>query len=165
MVPVGLLKEFAFFKGFSEEQLNKLSEMAIEQSFLAGSHMYKHGDPAEFLYLIKKGKIVLYIENKTGPNEPPMQVTVDMISDGEAIGWPSVVEPYIYSLSALCIVDAETITFNAAGLRKSMDEDNILGFKMMQAVSKTIAARLTHTRTILVSERSGSVATEASHEN
>jgi CRP-like cAMP-binding protein len=164
MVPAGLLKEFAFFKGFNEEQLNKLSGLAIEHIFSAGSHVYKHSAPAEFLCLIKKGKIVLSIDNKTRPKEPPMQVTVDMISDGESIGWSSVVEPYKYSLSALCIVDAETITFNADSLRKSMDEDNMLGLKMMQAISQTIAARLMHTRTILVSERSGSVAPEASHE-
>lgn len=81
--------------------MNKLSILANEQSFSAGIHICKHGDPAKFLYLIKKDKIVLYIDNKVGPNDPPMQVTVDMITGGEAIGWSAVVEPYRYTLSTL----------------------------------------------------------------
>lgn len=160
MVPVTILKEFAFFKGFNEEQLNKLSVLASEENFLAGTHMYKNGDIAKSLYLIKEGKIVLYIDNYMGPNKPPMQVTVDMISGGEAMGWSAVVEPCLYTLSALCIDDAKAIVFNAVGLRKLMDEDCASGFKIMQAVSKTIANRLTHTRIILVGERSVSVVNE-----
>lgn len=159
MVPIGRLKEFAFFKGFNDEQLNKLSALANEESFLAGTHVYKHGDAAKSLYLIKKGKIVLFIDNYMGPNEPPMQVTVDIITGGEAMGWSSVVEPFLYTLSALCIDDTEAIVFDAVGLRKCMDEDNVLGFKIMQAVLKTIATRLTHTRIILVGEKSSSITT------
>lgn len=160
MVPVGVLKECTFFQGFDDSELNKLSVLASEASFVAGTHMYQNGDLAKSLYLIKKGKIVLYIDYYMGPNKPPMQVTVDMIVTGEAMGWSAVVEPYLYTLSALCIDDSETITIDAVGLRKLMNEDHAIGFKIMQAVSKTIANRLTHTRIILVGERSGSVTTE-----
>jgi CRP-like cAMP-binding protein len=160
LIPVGILKEFAFFRGFTDEQLNKLSILAGERNFLAGSHMYKNGDAAKSLYLIKEGKLVLYIDNYMGPHHPPMQVTVDMITSGEAMGWSAVVDPYIYYLSALCIDDVKTIIFEAVDLLKLMDEDAALGFKIMQAVSKTIASRLTHTRIILVGERSESVVTE-----
>ena len=159
MVTISVLKEFAFFKGFNDEQLDKLSILASEENFLAGTHMYKNGSVAKSLYLIKEGKIVLYIDNYMGPHKPPMQVTVDMISSGEAMGWSAVVQPYIYTLSALCIDDAKTIVLDSVSLRKLMDEDNALGFKIMQAVSKTIANRLTHTRIILVGERSESVVT------
>jgi len=160
VVPVGVLKECTFFRGFDDGELNKLSVLATEEKYLAGSHMYQNGDPAKALYLIKKGKIVLYIDNYMGPNKPPMQVTVDMIVGGEAMGWSAVVEPYLYTLSALCIDDTEAIVVDAVGLRKLMNEDYAIGFKIMGAVSKTIASRLTHTRIILVGERSGSVATE-----
>jgi CRP-like cAMP-binding protein len=160
VVPVGVLKECTFFKGFDDGELNKLSVLASEEKFLAGTHMYQNGDPAKSLYLIKKGKIVLYIDNYMGPNKPPMQVTVDMIIGGEAMGWSAVVEPYLYTLSALCIDDTQAIVIDASGLRQLMNEDYALGFKIMQAIAKIIANRLTHTRIILVGERSGSVTTE-----
>lgn len=157
MVPVGILKEFAFFKEFNDDQLQKLSVLAEEETFLAGAHMYKKGDIAKSLYLIKEGKIVLYIDNYIGPHKPPLQVTVDMITQGEATGWSAVVEPFTYTLSALCIDDTKAIDFNRVGLFKLMQEDSSLGFKIMQAVAKMIANGLTHTRIILVGERSESV--------
>jgi hypothetical protein len=60
-----------------------------------------------------------------------MQVTVDVVTKGDAMGWSSVVEPYIYTLGAQCIDNA-----------------------------KVIATRLTHTQIILVGERGLSVLTE-----
>jgi hypothetical protein len=89
-----------------------------------------------------------------------MQVTVDMITKGESMGWSAVVEPYVYTLGALCVDDAQLIAFDSFGLRKLMDEDCALGFKIMQAVASVISLRLTHTRIILVGERGLSVLTE-----
>ena len=160
MVPISLLKEFVFCKEFNDDQLNKLAALASEESFLAGTQMYQNGDPARSLFLIQEGKIVLFIDNYMGPHKPPMQVTVDMITKGESMGWSAVVDPYLYTLGALCIDDSNVITFDAAGLRKLMEEDCDLGFKMMQIVAKLISTRLTHTRIILVGERGLSVLNE-----
>ncbi len=94
MVPVSELKEFAFSNRFSDEQLNKMASIASEETYLAGTQMYQNGDPARSLFLIKEGKIVLFIDNYMGPHKPPMQVTVDMITKGESMGWSAVVDPY-----------------------------------------------------------------------
>ena len=160
MVSIVALKEFAFLKDFNDDQLNKLAALASEEKYTAGTQMYQKGDAARCLFLLKEGKIVLFMDNYMGPHKPPMQVTVDMITNGESMGWSAVVDPYIYTLSALCIDDSELIAFDAFGLRKLMDEDCALGFKIMQAVTKIISSRLTHTRIILVGERGLSVLTE-----
>ncbi len=122
--------------------------------------MYQKGDEAKSLYIVTEGKVVLFMENYMGPHKPPMQVTVDMITKGEAMGWSAVMEPYIYTLGALCIDDSRLIVFDAALLRKIIDEDCAVGLKIMQATAKLIAQRLTHTRIILVGERGLSVLTE-----
>ena len=160
MVPSSALKEFAIMKDFSDDQLNKLAALATEEKYAAGAQMYQNGDPARSLFLIIKGKVVLFMESYMGPHKPPMQVTVDMITRGESMGWSAVVEPYIYTLGALCIDDSEMIAFDAAGLRRLMEEDCVIGYKIMRAVAKLIATRLTHTRIILVGERGMSVLTE-----
>lgn len=160
MVPITVLKEFVFLKGFNDDQLNKLAALANEESYLAGTQMYQNGDAARSLFLIQEGKIVLFIDNYMGPHKPPMQVTVDMITKGESMGWSAVVEPFVYTLGALCIDDTKAIAFDSLGLRKLMEEDCDLGFKMMQIVAKLISTRLTHTRIILVGERGLSVLNE-----
>lgn len=154
------LKEFAFFKDLSDDQLNKLASLAKEETHPAGAHLYQKGDTARSLYLIKEGKVALFTDAEMGHNKPPMQVTVDIITKGESMGWSAVVEPYLYTLAARCLDDTKFIAFDSFQLRKLMEEDCALGFKIMQVVAKVIATRLTHTRIILVGERGLSVLTE-----
>ncbi len=154
------LKDFSFFKDFNADQINKMSALAKEEKYTAGTALYQKGDPARNLYIIEEGKVALFMDTEMGPNKPPMQVTVDIITNGETMGWSAVVEPYIYTLAARCLDDTKFIAFDAFQLRKLMDDDCALGFKVMQAVAKIISTRLTHTRIILVGERGLSVLTE-----
>jgi CRP-like cAMP-binding protein len=153
MVSVGSLKEYGFFKGFTDAQLKKLAAIAVEESYEAGTQMYKKGDPARSLFMCKEGKVVMVMDNYMGPQQPSMQITVDMITKGESMGWSAVVEPYLYTLGALCIDNTKLIAMDAAKLRAIMNEDCDLGYKVMQATAKVISSRLTHTRIILVGER------------
>ncbi|MDI9569557.1 MAG: Crp/Fnr family transcriptional regulator [Pseudomonadota bacterium] len=160
MVTANMLKEFNFFKDFSHEQLERLAGIATEESHPAGKQMYKKGDPARSLFLIQEGKVVMSLESYLGPHRPPMQVTVDTVAKGEVMGWSAVVEPFIYTLGALCIDNTRLIALEAGKLRDLMDEDCDLGFKAMKAIAKIIASRLSHTRIILVGERGLSQLTE-----
>lgn len=160
MISANQLKEFAFFKGFSDRELEKLATVAKEETYEAGTQMYKNGDPARSLFLLQEGKIVLVMDSYLGPQRPPMQVTVDVVTKGESMGWSAVVEPYVYTLGALCIDRTKFIALDAVELRKLMDEDTCLGYRVMKATAQVIANRLTHTRIILVGERGLSTLTE-----
>jgi CRP/FNR family cyclic AMP-dependent transcriptional regulator len=160
MITASHLKEFAFFKGFSDQELEKLAAVATEETYDAGIQMYKNGDPARGLFLLQEGKVILVMDGYLGPHKPSMQVTVDVVTKGESMGWSAVVEPYIYTLGALCIDRAKVIALEAPGLRKLMDEDTCLGYRIMKATAKVISNRLTHTRIILVGERGLSTLTE-----
>lgn len=160
MVTANMLKEFNFFKDFTNEQLERLSSIAAEETYAAGSQMYKKGDPARSLYIMAEGKVIMSLESYLGPHRPAMQVTVDTIARGETMGWSTVVEPYIYTLGALCIDNSKLIALDAAKMRGLMDEDCDLGYKVMKAIAKTISSRLSHTRIILVGERGLSHLTE-----
>ena len=160
MISANQLKEFAFFEGFSGDELGKVATVAKEETYEAGTQMYKNGDPARGLYMVQEGKILLTMEGNLGLQRPPMQVTVDVVTKGESSGWSAVVEPYIFTLGALCIDRTKVIAVDAPGLRKLMDEDCALGYRIMKATAKVISTRLTHTRIILVGERSLSTLTE-----
>jgi len=160
MVTANMMKGFNFFKDFTNEQLERLSSIAAEETYAVGRQMYKKGDPARSLYILLEGKVVMSLESYLGPHRPPMQVTVDTIARGETMGWSAVVEPYIFTLGALCIDNTRLFAIDAAKLRGLMDEDCDLGYKVMKAIAKTIASRLSHTRIILAGERGLSHLTE-----
>src|SRR5512136_285974 len=87
MVSVDRLKQYNVFKGFSEEQIKKVADIATEESYKAGFQLWKKGDPARNLYLVEVGKIVLVMDTYMGTAMPPMQVTVDIVTKGDAMGW------------------------------------------------------------------------------
>ena len=160
MIAISVLKKFAFLKDFTNDQLIKLESLANEENYQAGAQLYSNGDTARCLYLLQEGKVALFMDNYMGPGKPPMQVTIDMITKGESMGWSAVVEPFIYTLGARCLEDTKLIAFDSLKLREMMDEDCALGFKIMQSTAKVISTRLTHTRIILVGERGLATLTE-----
>lgn len=160
MVTGSMIKGFSFFQGFTDAQLKKLASIAVEESCEAGTTMYQKGDTARSLFLVREGKIVLTMDSYMGPHRPAMQITVDVITKGETMGWSALVEPYIYTLGALCIDRAGMISLDSMKLRSLLNRDSRLGYKMMQAIAKVVAQRLNHTRIILVGERGLSHLTE-----
>jgi len=160
MASVDLLKQYGFFKGFSEGEFKKLADIAVEQSYKAGFQIWKKGDPAKNLYLLKEGKVVMVMDCYMSADKLSMQVTVDIATKGDAMGWSAVVAPYRYTLGARCIDDSEAIVFDAEKLNELLNKDSTLGFKFMQATAKVIASRLTHAEIILVGERGLSILTE-----
>jgi len=160
MVSVDLLKQYTLFKGFSEEQIKKLADIATKESYKAGFQLWEKGDPAKNLYLLEEGKIILTMDTYMGAATPPMQFPVDLITKGDAMGWSAVIEPYVYTLGARCIDDSKAIVFDGAKLRELLNKDSALGYKFMHATAKVIATRLTHTEIILIGERGLTVLSE-----
>jgi CRP-like cAMP-binding protein len=153
MVSVNFLKQHSFFKGFSEEQIKKMADIATKESYKAGSQLWKKGDPAKNLYLLEGGKIVLVMDTYMGPTMPAVELPIDIVTKGDAMGWSAIIEPYIYTLGARCITDSNVITLDGAKLRELLNKDIPLGFKFMKATVKVIATRLIHTENILIGER------------
>jgi CRP-like cAMP-binding protein len=157
MVSVDFLKQYSFFKGFNEEQIKNLADIATEESYKAGFQLWQKGDPARNLYLLEEGKIVLVMDTYIGAAKPVMELPVDIVTKGDAMGWSAVVEPYVYTLGARCVNDSKAIALDGAKLRELLNKDTSLGYKFMQAAVKVIANRLTHTQIILIGERGLSV--------
>jgi CRP-like cAMP-binding protein len=153
MASADMLKMFSFFKGFTDAELQKFTDIATEESYKAGVQIWKKGDPAQKFVLLEEGKVLMTMDTYVGSNRPPMQVTVDVVTKGEAMGWSAVVEPYLYTLGARCIDDSKLIVIDAVKLRSMINADIVFGFKFIYATAKVIATRLIHTQIVLVGER------------
>jgi CRP-like cAMP-binding protein len=153
MVSADKLRNFSFFKGFTDAELQNFTDITAEESYKAGVQIWKKGDPAQKFVLLEEGKVLMTMDTYVGPNRPPLQVTVDVVTKGEAMGWSAVVEPYLYTLGARCIDDSKLIVLDASKLRAMINADIVLGSKFIHATTKVIATRLIHTQIVLVGER------------
>jgi CRP/FNR family transcriptional regulator, cyclic AMP receptor protein len=150
---IDVLKNSVVFQKLTGEQIKKLAAVASVESHPAGTLLYKEGDPAGKFYIVEEGKVILDMKCEMGPHTPPRQVTVDVITKGESMGWSAVVEPNIYTLSCLCMEQTRLVAVDAAKLREFIVEDLAMGLEIMRAIAKLISTRLTHTRVLLIGER------------
>jgi CRP/FNR family cyclic AMP-dependent transcriptional regulator len=157
---VDVLRQSVVFQKLTNEQIKKLAAIASFETYPAGTLLYKEGDPASKFYIVKEGKVILDMKCEMGPHTPPRQVTVDVIIKGESMGWSAVVDPYIFTLSCLCMDPTTLVAVDAAKLREFIVEDLALGFEVMKSIAKLISSRLTHTRVLLIGERTLGFMTE-----
>jgi signal transduction histidine kinase len=62
---------------------------------------------------------------------------------GHTIGWSSVVAPYIYTSSGVCLEATKIIAIPGPELRKLLQEQPEVGFEVLQRVSSIIRSRMT----------------------
>jgi CRP-like cAMP-binding protein len=147
------LKGSLVFRDLTDEEIEKIVPLCKEEQHPAGTELYKEGDFANKLYIVIKGKTALDLKNTMAPYDPPSRMIVDMIGPGETMGWSALVEPHIYTLSCKCAEDCSLISVSGPGLMDVMNRECHVGLKVMTAISKIIATRLTHTRVLFIGER------------
>jgi len=147
------LKGSILFKNLTDEEIEKLVPLCEEEGHPAGTELYKEGDFANKLYIVKKGKTALDLKNTMAPYDPPSRMIVDMIAPGDAMGWSALVEPHIFTLSCKCVEECSLISVSGPGLMELMSRECHIGLKVMTAIAKIIATRLTHTRVLIIGER------------
>lgn len=153
MMEVNLLKSAPIFKGIEEAYLKKLANMGQEAVYAKGHIIFREGEDAKALYILRDGQVSLEMRVDMGQGQGVRLANVDVAKKGAAFGWSALVEPYKYTLTATCVEPASLIVFEATELRTLLNSDTDLGYQVMKRMAKLIASRLEHTRNLLLSER------------
>jgi len=150
MVSIPLLKKFHIFEGLTEGELRRIAPICREEVYKPGEVIFKEGEVAKDLCLVVDGKVALEIELQPWPHAPIRHTTVDLVTRGETFGWSALVEPYIFTLSAKCVEKAKVIAIDGSELRRLLDTDFHIGYKVMGKLSHVVASRLRDTRAKLM---------------
>ena len=102
--------------------------------------------------VVQEGKVALQMMlTKTAPGG--RRITIDTVMPNEIVGWSTVVEPHIYTLTAVCLQSTRVLSISGNKLRWLLQDDKALGFEIVQELIKVVASRLDDTRRVLLSER------------
>jgi len=142
------LKDFPFFAGLTEMELESLANIACEVTFRSDELIFDEGDPAHTLYLLLDGWVDIVVEaNEKGQHRQ----LVTTLTPGNIFGWSALVEPYTYTSSAVCASPVQTIGFGRKKLQTLFEADPRLCYTLTMRVCQVIAARLHSTRRQMVS--------------
>jgi CRP/FNR family cyclic AMP-dependent transcriptional regulator len=153
MVAKQVLRQCQVFATLTDAELEKIVSLGVEKEFEAGDTICQERDAAEELFVIEEGKVALQITLPMAQAQMGRKVTVDIVTRDEIAGWSVVVEPYIYTFTAICLQKAKLMTINGTKLRALFQDNNHIGYEMLKGLIKVIAARLDDTRHLLLSER------------
>jgi CRP-like cAMP-binding protein len=135
-----------FLIGMSEHQLRLLADCAIRTHFEPDQVIFREGETANRFYLIERGKVAL--ESSATPGGPPAMI--DMISDGDLLGWSWLFPPYVWHFTARATEPTTAIFFYGTVLREYCEQDHALGYELFKRMSEVMTRRLQGARTRLL---------------
>lgn len=135
-----LLREHPFLEGLKPNHIQKMAEVALEVQFARDQVIFREGDESSLFYLVIAGKIALEI------SAPGKIVRVQTLSDGDELGWSSVLGQGGKAFQARSLEPCRAIAFDATRLRQACEQDPSFGYQFMQRLLKVVAQRLQATR-------------------
>ena len=137
-----LLPSCYLFKGLSESQLLRLSEITKQKQMKKRHFMMHEGKKAETLFILKEGAIEL-LTTVNDDFELPIAI---LRNPGDCTGTSSLLEPYLYSLSARCVKNSVIVIIQQADLKYLMQKEHELGCTIMKNLAQHLLNRLKETR-------------------
>lgn len=147
------LKGCAVFAVMDDAELEKLAGSIIVKRYDAGTTIFKAEDGANELFVVQEGKVALQTVLKNESKQVSRRITVDTATRNEIVGWSAIVEPYVYTLTAVCVQNSTVLSINGVKLRQLLQDNHDIGFGVLKEVIKVVASRLEDTRQLLISER------------
>jgi CRP-like cAMP-binding protein len=128
----------------SETVRAKLLTVAVVTTEPKGAVLFRRGEPAFGIFLIRKGNISLRLEGEDG------RILIDRTAGADSvIGLPATLSGTRYSLSAVTLEESEVAHLNNQVLFDLIRSDSSVGMELMRALGDEVVQM----RTILASAR------------
>ena len=134
-----------FLDKFSPRVQEKIIALAKPFRFKAGQSIINQGDPSEYLYIVKNGRVAVEIYVP-----PKGRCRIRTGGAGEMLCWSALVEPRLATGAVRALEDTEAFGIKGDVLIDQCNNDHELGFELYRALTEVIAGRLNATRLQLV---------------
>jgi CRP-like cAMP-binding protein len=119
------------------EQIASISEVCL---YDASDILFHEGEPADYVYLVVTGKILLELCPST-----IYQKNLMSVGPGEMLGWSAFVEECNYASTGVVGAPTQLIRIEGRRLRAICDRDPEFGYDFMHRIMRALARRLTTT--------------------
>ncbi len=125
-----LVKACTLFAGLEEATLAELADEARVERHAKRAQLFREGDPASSLYLMRAGRLKL---TKVGANG--QEIVVRFLLPGEPFGAIAIVAAAEYPVSAEVVETAETLSWGAEFLRRISHRQPALALNTTRVIS------------------------------
>jgi CRP-like cAMP-binding protein len=128
--------QFVLFRGLSPAQRSLLRPLFILINAYGGTILFEQGDPAESLYLVISGEVVIRYKPEDGP-----VICLARVRSGGVLGWSAALGRQSYTSGAECSVYSEILRIRSEDLRSLCEHYPETGELVLERLSCLIAER------------------------
>lgn len=134
------IDQLPLFEGISLAQRSLLRPIFVPCDFYPNTPIFEQGDPAEFLYIVVSGEVVVNYKPDDGP-----PITVARVQPCGVVGWSAALGSRAYTSRAECSVYTQMLRVRGSDLRKLCMEHPDVGTIILDRLATVIAQRLSNT--------------------
>ncbi|OGO65442.1 MAG: hypothetical protein A2030_09645 [Chloroflexi bacterium RBG_19FT_COMBO_50_10] len=134
------------FRDLIPEQLKLLHPLFIPCEFTTDTVLFEQGDPAENLFAVVSGEVVVNFKPDDGPT-----ITVARVQPGSIVGWSAALGRRRYTSSALCTTCTQLLRVRGDDLRHLCVQHPDTGLLLLDRLATVIAERLHSTHDLVLS--------------
>jgi CRP-like cAMP-binding protein len=134
------------FRDLAPEHLDLLQPLFIPCEFSAEAVLFEQGDPAENLFAVVSGEVVVNFKPDDGP-----VIVVARVQPGSIVGWSAALGSRRYTSSGVCTTMTHLLRVRGDDLRRLCLQHPKTGDVILDRLATVIAERLHSTHDLVLS--------------
>ena len=126
--------------GLSDADAAGVMALGTPLALSAGETLFRLGETAERMFLIRGGRIHLSLPVAIRGNDE--DVLIEERHAGETVGWSGLIPPHRFTLKAVAPVPAELVAFSRSALLEHFARNPLVAYTVTRNVAAVIGHRL-----------------------
>ncbi len=135
-----IFEQLPLLRDLTGEQIQLLRPLFVPYECYTGTVLFEQGDPAEYIYLVVQGEVVIRYKPEDGA-----VITITRVKSGGVVGWSAALGNRMYTSAASCSDSTELVRVSARDLRRLCEQCPETGILILDRLASVIAERLHHT--------------------
>jgi signal transduction histidine kinase len=135
------LKRSDIFNGLTDDELAQIVPFCHEASYHEGEVVLTEDAPADWLFIVERGKLTLEKKIQLGRRGTLRTATVGIVGPGKSAGLSALALPHVYTSTAVCLEPVQAIALDARTLRRFLNDNPRIGHKVMSVIAGLARAR------------------------
>lgn len=152
MDTIEILKRCEIFLGLDDTDLQKVVNLPSckEHNYPDKEVVFKIGEEARHLFILVQGQVDLVMQASVASVKTPSHTVINAIGTGGVFGWPALVPPHIFGMSAVTKGQTRLLVISGHELRRLFDRYPNIGYEVMQSLLRVILSRYRNIEQLLL---------------
>ena len=135
-----MFANLSLFKNFDQAQLDLLRQIFVSCDCHSQTIVFEQGNPAEYLYLVASGEVLIRYKPDDGPH-----INVARVREGGVFGWSAIIKRRTYTSTVECATHTHLLRVSSADLQSLCEKYPETGTIILDRLVADVAERLRST--------------------